>query len=78
MKKQILNLGKALSKAEQKEVFGGASIMYKPEIVCIEGMCNNMPNPNYNHGPFDPMGGPDQNGNVFVNGVCRNGECFYS
>ncbi|WP_456377571.1 hypothetical protein [Lutibacter sp.] len=28
MKKQFLNLGKALSKAEQREIFGGAVLSY--------------------------------------------------
>tara|TARA_R110002051_G_scaffold325669_1_gene430016 strand:- start:176 stop:412 length:237 start_codon:yes stop_codon:yes gene_type:complete len=78
MKKSILNLGKALSKAEQKSVFGGDKLTRIPEQICDETMCLNMPNPNYNFGPVDPMGGPDQNGTVFVTGVCRNGRCYYS
>jgi hypothetical protein len=40
MKKQILNLGKALSKAEQKQINGG----YAPECIsdedCNQGMNN--------------------------------------
>lgn len=54
MKKQILNIGKALSRAEQKEVFGGdyGSDWYNPseylnggnlgdaEVVC--GTCANL------------------------------------
>ena len=43
MKKQILNIGKALSRAEQKEVFGGDltgeddSIGYKHWVSCHDG-----------------------------------------
>lgn len=78
MKKSILNIGKALNKTQQKNVLGGNVIKHKPEIECIEGMCNNMPNPDYNSGTFDPTGGPDQNGNIFVAGVCSDGRCYYA
>jgi hypothetical protein len=80
MKKAILNLGKNLNKTQQKNILGGAELTYVPEegSECIEGMCSNMPNPDYNMGAFDPLGGPDQNGNVFVQGVCRDGQCYYA
>jgi len=76
--KNLLNLGNALSKVEQKNVLGGggARITHFPGegFECIDGMCANMPNPDYDptemgHNPGNP---------VFVTGVCRNGECYYS
>ncbi|WP_111685548.1 hypothetical protein [Winogradskyella tangerina] len=73
--KNLKNLGKTLSKVEQKNVLGGDTLKRYPGegFECIEGMCDNMPNPNYNpletaHNPGNP---------VFVKGVCRDGECFY-
>jgi hypothetical protein len=41
MKKQILNIGKALSRAEQKQVFGG---MMAAEGNCMVGCSNQLPN----------------------------------
>lgn len=44
MKKQMLNLGKALSKSEQKQIFGG-NFDPEPDPIdcaddrCPEGMC---------------------------------------
>jgi hypothetical protein len=84
--KNLKNLGKTLNKVEQKEIFGGMLTHFPGEgMECIENMCLNMPNPNWNLGPFnttDPdtglPAGPNQNGSPFVTGVCRNGECFYS
>ena len=35
MKKQILNLGKALSKAEQQKINGG--ICGEPGVICFQG-----------------------------------------
>ncbi len=48
MKKQILNLGKTLNKAEQKEINGGLGIFCKhdghcahlPESTCRQGVCD--------------------------------------
>ena len=37
MKKQILNLGKALNKAEQKEINGGTAL-WCGQCVCVGGM----------------------------------------
>ena len=37
MKKQFLNLGKALNKAEQKQIFGGNN-----DLEVEEGMCSNQ------------------------------------
>lgn len=37
MKKQFLNLGKALNKAEQKQIFGGLD-----ELQPSDGWCNDM------------------------------------
>ena len=56
MKKQFLNLGKALSKAEQKQISGGKTIYYKPCNLpngtpcpsggwCYKGVCGPV-NPN--------------------------------
>lgn len=39
MKKQILNIGKALSRAEQKEVFGGAELTQEGGEMCSD-VCN--------------------------------------
>ena len=51
MKKQFLNLGKALSKAEQKEIFGGTHLQDEwprcedgtvcPE-TCVNGTCDGV------------------------------------
>ena len=48
MKKQILNLGKALNKAEQKSINGGFGIFCKhdghcahiPQSTCRQGVCD--------------------------------------
>ena len=41
MKKQILNLGKALNKAEQRNVFGGYEAECDSDMDCDSGMwCN--------------------------------------
>ena len=41
MKKQILNLGKALNKAEQRNVFGGYEAECESDFDCMSGMwCN--------------------------------------
>jgi hypothetical protein len=37
MKKQILNIGKALSRAEQKQVFGGLVLLGKCWVSCKNG-----------------------------------------
>jgi hypothetical protein len=42
MKKQILNIGKALSRAEQKEVFGGAVLTHAGN--CMVGCRSQLPN----------------------------------
>ncbi|MEQ6125287.1 hypothetical protein AAON49_13850 [Pseudotenacibaculum sp. MALMAid0570] len=44
MKKSILNIGKALNKAEQKQVNGGL----KPRPCCNPADDCCVPNPNYN------------------------------
>ena len=70
MKKSILKIGKALTKVEQKEVFGGTSIYlehYRPWEECDETMCLNMPNPNYSPGVTPAL----------IPGVCRDGQCYY-
>ncbi|WP_298903695.1 hypothetical protein [uncultured Psychroserpens sp.] len=73
--KNLLNLGKGLNKAEQKTILGGG-LIHVPEEgqECIEGMCANMPNPDYDLGPT----GHNPGNPAFVQGVCRNGECFYA
>jgi hypothetical protein len=38
MKKQLLNIGKALSRAEQKQVFGGKRWLLKMVMVLV-GLC---------------------------------------
>ncbi len=79
MKKSILNLGKVLSRSEQQQLLAGDTIKFKPPVVCVEGMCNNMPNPDHIiFGPIDPLAQPGQFGPVFVDGVCRDGQCYYS
>ncbi|CAM1370986.1 hypothetical protein TOREUM_40369 [Tenacibaculum litoreum] len=74
MKKSILNLGKALSKAQQKKVRGGEGTVITeaplPGDECIEGMCSNMVNPDHDW----RFGG---SGTTFVEGVCRDGRCYY-
>ena len=70
MKKSILNLGNVLNKIQQKSINAGDGTLPSDSLIdCLETMCINMPNPDYNMGPFDPLGGPDQNGLVFVTGV---------
>ncbi|CAL2076067.1 hypothetical protein [Tenacibaculum sp. 190524A02b] len=44
MKKQILDLGKALEKQEQKQIKGGVSNCYEP--IC-EKVCKLRKNPTY-------------------------------
>lgn len=81
--KNFKNLGKALSKTEQKNVLGGGFTTPPEEgQECIEGMCANMPNPDWNLGSNDIDGSangirPNQNGSPFVQGVCRDGVCYY-
>lgn len=74
--KNLLNLGTVLNKTEQKNVFGGARIKHFPGEgnECIEGMCANMPNPEYDLSCLEHNSCPP----AFVAGVCRDGECYYS
>jgi hypothetical protein len=70
--KNLLNLGKALNKAEQKQIFGGdtsARIKQFPGEgnECIDGSCANMPNPNHPYG----------SGPAFIQGICNDGGCSF-
>ncbi|WP_298903693.1 hypothetical protein [uncultured Psychroserpens sp.] len=85
--KNLKNLGKTLNKIEQKEIFGGMLTHYDPNCDDTEtyvspgcpcfanSQCANMQNPDHNQGSYDPLGGPNQNGSVFVQGTCVNGGC---
>ncbi|MEO9571152.1 MAG: hypothetical protein ABJH82_12485 [Polaribacter sp.] len=70
MKKQILNLGKALNKAEQKEVFGGSPkpinfdclVNFGDPSCCTSNECGNT------GGIWQP--------NAFGYGTSENCACF--
>lgn len=71
--KNLKNLGTTLTKKEQKNVIGGNDNdiirhVPLPGEECMEYSCINMPNPDFING----------NGPAFVNGICRDGRCYYA
>ena len=76
MKKSILNLGKTLSRAEQKNVFGGGALISwdngpdecsgpDGDFPCL------VPNPEYDPNSEHLVYNPG-----FIPGVCRDGFCY--
>lgn len=80
MKKNLLNLGKVLTKTEQRLISGGLTDLRKYDEICDEAAEGNKP-----HGcgcssdsecGFNGIPNPDDwQGGGSISGKCRNGYC---